>query len=174
METQRTFFEKVWEQKGKYVSVVASVVISFLFVFLSVYGATTVSTNLSTTGTLGVTGLSTFAGFITTASSTAVSTLRVNDAFAASSTLQATGNSIFFGTLSVGATSTPALGEVGIAGDVTQSTSGTTTHLIDSSGTGKGGCIQLKTTGGAWVKLYATSTNSGYLSWSAGSCQDPN
>lgn len=172
MKGQNTFLEKVWKQRSRYASVIISVLVSFLFVSMSVYGATTVSTNLSTGGTLSVTGLSTLTGFISTASSTVSNTLWVAGAFTASSTLQASGNAFLYGTLGVGATTTLSQ-EVGLVGDVLQTNTGTTTHILDTTTTGKGSCIQLRTTGGAWVRIYATTT-SGYVFLEAGGCQSAN
>lgn len=72
-------------------------VIFVLAVVYSVFSATTVSTNITTDGTLRVTGAATITG---------VSTL--TGAVYASSTLQATGDGLFYGNLSAGAsTNTP-------------------------------------------------------------------
>ncbi len=174
MKAKHTFSKKVWKKRSKYASVIISVVISFLFVSMGVYGATTVSTNLSTGGTLAVTGLSTLTGgFISAASSTVSSTLTVTGNLVASTTFGVTGTSSLYGVLTVGATSTPAIGEVGIVGDVAQSTSGTTTLILDSSTSGRGGCIQLKGSNNTWFRIYATSS-AGYAYLEAGGCQSAN
>lgn len=100
MERQNTFLKKVWERKSRYASVFISVAVSFLFVFLSVYGASTISSNITTAGTLTVSSLSTLTGIITTASSTAVSTLSVTGALFASSTARIDGLSTLAGFVS--------------------------------------------------------------------------
>jgi len=143
-----------------YTSVVLAVAVSFFFVSLTVYSASTISTNISTGGgltvsgastlsgavaagstltvasTLGVTGLTTMAGFISTASSTVSAQLEVDT----------------FGV----ATSTPSQ-EVGIIGDAILNSSATTTLIIESSGTGVGGCIQMRgaiAAGGGMYRIY--------------------
>ncbi len=169
METYYTFFKKFWGEKRKYAMIAISVIVSFFFVSAGVYGATTVSTNISTGGTLSVGGLSTLYGGFLTASSTATSTLMVSGTLRASSTLMATGAVNLSSTLAIGATSSPAQ-ELGMVGDALQTSSATTSHIFDSTGTGKGGCIQLKGTDGNWYHIYATSTAS-YVFFQSGVCQ---
>lgn len=86
------------------VSVTASVVISVFFVFLTVYSASTIGTNVSTGGTLSVSGVSTLTGNV-----------------AASGTLQVTGAAIFYDPVTfrtgIGASSTVSItGSTTIAG----------------------------------------------------------
>lgn len=170
MEAQHTFLRKAWEQKSKYVSVIASVVVSFIFVFISVYGATTVGTNLSTTGTLSVTGLTTMAGFISTASSTAGAAFSVTGALAASSTLQATGNAILYGTTTLNIASSSPAQELSVDGDgYFHAQNGTTSVIVGSTGTGVGSCLQLRGTDGNWYHIYATSSAS-YVFFQTGPC----
>lgn len=110
----------------EYISVIISIFVSFIFVFFTVYGASTISSNISTDGTLSVTGVSTFTGgFVSQASSTAVSNLNVRGALNASSTLTVTGLSTFFGgfiTASSTATSTFSVGGALTASSTFQST----------------------------------------------------
>ena len=220
----------------KYISAGVSVVVSFLFVFLTVYGASTVGSNISTDGTLAITGLATLTGgFVSVASSTAVGTLQVNGALNATSTVGITGvarlfggftssasssvdgafavtgsmdvngslrasstvvatgisrlyggftssasssvdgafsvsgNTALDGRLRVGATTSAQ--EVAVVGDQLQSSTGTTTIILDSGTSGKAGCIQLRGTDGAWYRIYATATGRGYVMMEAGSCQ---
>ena len=78
---------------------------------LSIHGNALISGNLTSvanitaTGTLGVSGLSTFAGYISTASSSVANSLKVSGELWASSTLQSTGNILGYGSLGVGTTS---------------------------------------------------------------------
>lgn len=88
----------------KYISVLASVVVSFFFVFLTVFSASTISNNIQTDGTLSVTGASTLTG-----------------AISASSTLQVTGAVIFYDPVTfrtgIGASSTVSItGSTTVAG----------------------------------------------------------
>lgn len=77
------------------ISIAASVLISFLLVSLTVWGATTISSNINTGGTLDVTGVATFTnGFVSQASSTASNGLTVaNSPLQASSTVLLVGGS---------------------------------------------------------------------------------
>lgn len=86
-----------WVKNASWFSLGISVAVTLLFGAIMVQGATTISTNISTEGTLGVTGLSTLtAGFVSQASSTVVGAQTVTGAVWASSTLQATGASRFY------------------------------------------------------------------------------
>src|SRR3989338_3491061 len=76
--------------KKKYLQVVFSVVISFLFVAAVTYGATTISTNVNTAGTLTVSGASTLTGAVSAAG-----------AVWASSTAQVTGVTTLYNDLVV-------------------------------------------------------------------------
>ncbi len=79
--------------KGQFLSYVSAVLISVFFVAVAVFGATTISTNITTDGTLAVSSSATFSG-----------------AVYASSTLGVTGVSNFYGNVSISnfATSTAA------------------------------------------------------------------
>ena len=68
-----------------YAAVLISSALSFFFVFLTVYSASTIGNNISTGGTLSVTGASTLTGNVSAAG-----------AIAASSTLQVTDKAIFY------------------------------------------------------------------------------
>ena len=90
----------VLTKKQQYSAIVLSVVFSFFAVWMAVSGATTIGTNVSTGGTMAVSGLSTLAGFISSASSSVSGTLNVTGSLLASSTLQATGLSSLTGFIS--------------------------------------------------------------------------
>lgn len=101
--------------KGKtYATAAFSVLLSFFLVFVSVYSATTISTNVSTGGTLGVTGVSTLAGAVyasstlqATGAARFYSTVTVDGTLNATSSLAVTGLSRFYNSVGVG-TDTPA------------------------------------------------------------------
>lgn len=81
----------------------ASVIVGTLFVVAFVEASTTISTNISTEGTLGVTGLSTLtAGFVSQASSTVVGAFTTTGAAAFGTTLSVTGASTLTGTATFG------------------------------------------------------------------------
>ena len=106
-------------KKQQYSAIVLSVVFSFFAVWMAVSGATTIGTNVTTGGTLTVSGLATFgyasstsqsltgtlavsnlstlAGFISSASSSVSGTLNVTGALLASSTFVTTGLSTLTG-----------------------------------------------------------------------------
>jgi len=86
-------------RKDELSMIVVTSIVVFLAVALITY-ATSVGTNVSVSGTLSSTGLSTLTGFISTASSTVSGTLTVSDLYA-SSTLAVTGASQFFSTFDV-------------------------------------------------------------------------
>ncbi len=123
MELSTEHFDRVWGDvilvlmktdifkkkiRPTLLSITVSAFLTIFVVSLTAYGASTISSNIATGGTLSVTGLSTLAGFISTASSTVTSTLYVGDAFTASSTLQGTGAAIFYSTLRADGLSTLA------------------------------------------------------------------
>ena len=117
--------------RTKYLGVGFSVLLSFFLVFLHVHGASTIGNNITTGGTLSVTGVatasstfqvtgavrlystlrvdetSTLAGFIS-ASSTATSTLYVGGVLTASSTFQGTGAARLYSTFQADGLSTLA------------------------------------------------------------------
>lgn len=87
----------ILSKKQQYLVVVFSVVLSLLVVWGAVFGATTISTNISTGGTLSVSDTSTLtglvtasAGFISNASSTVKGTLVLTGGLNASSTATST------------------------------------------------------------------------------------
>lgn len=99
--------------KGQqYFAVILAVALSLLVVWGAVFGATTISTNVNTGGTLTVSGDSSFAnasttgmltvagGIISTASSTAVAAFNVNGATDLNSTLNVDGLSTLAGYIS--------------------------------------------------------------------------
>src|SRR3990167_11293825 len=98
---------KLFKSKDFY-SVALAVALSLVIVAVSVSAATTISTDISTGGTLAVTGASTLTGlatmtggFISQASSTAGSTLTVGGKFMASSTALFTDAITAYSTLGV-------------------------------------------------------------------------
>lgn len=151
-----------WAYNASWFTLGIAVASVLLFGIVAVQASTTISANIETGGTLGVSGLSSLAGFQSTASSSVGSTLNVTGvstlaglvssasstftgALQASSTLQATGATTLFGTLSVTGAST-------LTGDIT--------------GGGGSGALTLTTTNAATstatigcVQTYATSTD---------------
>src|SRR3989344_5004912 len=77
----------------QFFAVVLAVVLSLLVVWGAAFGATTISNNVSTGGTLTVSGLSTLTGFISNASSTVKGTLFLTGGLNASSTATTTAQS---------------------------------------------------------------------------------
>ncbi|MEK7165407.1 MAG: hypothetical protein AAB874_01190, partial [Patescibacteria group bacterium] len=105
----------VLTKKQQYLVVVLTSVLSLLVVWAAASGATTISTNISTGGTLSVTGASALTGLTThtggailVASSTAVSKFQVNGAFNASSTLYVAGAARFDSGVGLGDANTVA------------------------------------------------------------------
>ena len=148
----------------KFLTIALSVIVSFLFVFIFAQGATIISTNITTGGTLTVTSTasSTFSGNISVSDMLVGGTLEIPFLTATSSTA-----SNFIGGIGV-ASSSPSQ-EVGIVGDMHLGSAATTTLTISSSGTDTGGCIQLEGADGTMYRIYATTT--GPLIAEAGSCQ---
>ncbi len=172
----------VLNKKQQYAAVASSVAISFLVVWAMVSGATTISTNVSTGGTLSVTGTSTLTGvtlatggFVSSASSTVAGTLAVNGQLQASSTLLANGLTTLTGGFVSSASSTVnsnvlivgvlnASSTIAVSGDIiASSTNATTTLQANSGGGNRGGCIQLQSATGTPYRLYIgandTATN---------------
>ncbi len=186
----------ILSNKQRYAVVVLSVMLSLMVVFAAANGATTISTDVNTGGTLtvsgasalssatlsstlAVSGLSTVAGYISTASSTAVADFNVNGATTLNSTLAVTGASTLTGAVTtngnlVASSTSTTLKGVGVATstpatEFSAGGSATTTLLLDSSAAGKGGCLQLKGVDGTWYHAYASTTGPLYLS--AGACK---
>ena len=89
-----------WSRNAGWFSLGVSVAVVLLFGAVMVQSATTISTNITTGGTLGVTDLSTLTGgFVSQASSTVVGAFTGTGAVAASSTLQVTGAVTNYSTL---------------------------------------------------------------------------
>ena len=166
--------------KHKSVSVSLSVLSSVALVSLVAY-ATSIGTNVSVSGTLTTTGASTLTGDVTMSGAATVTgattlngavtlgdavgdTITVNGVIAgfvsnASSTVSTGVFNVGSATLGV-ATSTPRQ-ELGVVGSaIFEESSGTTTLFTNSTGTGVGSCIQLRGTGGAMIRLYATTVPS--------------
>lgn len=144
-----------WAYNASWFTLGIAVASILLFGIVAVQASTTISANIETGGTLGVSGLSSLAGFQSTASSSVGSTFNVTDVstlaglissasstfsgkLQASSTLQATGATTLFSTLTVSGDATLSGG----SGALTL----TTTNAATSTATI--GCVQ----------TYATST----------------
>lgn len=143
---------------------------------LAVTGASTLSGAATLSNTLEVTGASTFNGAVTLGD-VAADAITVNGVITgfvsnASSTVSAQLNATTFGM----ATSSPGQ-EVGITGDVFQASAATTTHFLSSTGTSKGGCIEMLRSNGTKVRIYVGATTTGetmdgnFLVVEAGTCQ---
>lgn len=188
--------------KHKSVSVGLSVLSSVGLVAGLAY-ATSIGDAVSVSGALTVTGASTFTGAVTangavTLGDAAADAITVNGAATFASTVGVTGLSSLTGgfisaassthttgVFNVGsgslgvATSSPAQ-EVGISGDVFQDSSATTTHFLSSTGTSRGGCIEMLRSDGTKVRLYigasttAQKTDTNFLVVQAGTCQAAN
>ena len=74
--------------------------------------------------------------------------------------------------LTLGVATSTASQELGVVGSALfEEKSGTTTIGINSTGTGVGGCIQLRNTNGNLVRIYAgATTTKGYLVVESGDC----
>jgi len=176
------------------------------FLMVGGYATTTGSNgNIATEGTLAVistsafTGNSTFAGNVTLGNAAADSIIITGNATTSNaltvrglsfdvagyatttvsildSAATTTLGNVFGSALGIG-TTTPMIGaKLGVAGDITAGSSGTTTLRLDSSGAGT--CIQMRTTNGVLIRLYATTTpvaGSSYfgLAIEAGVCKTP-
>ncbi len=109
------------------IGIVLAVVISVFFVVMAVNAATTVSTNIVTDGsinatsTLSVDGLSTFAGFVSTASSTVTGDFNVGLALTSSSTLAVGSLSTLAGFISTASSTIDGDFNVGLGGALTAS-----------------------------------------------------
>ncbi len=144
-----------------------------------VNAASTISTDISTGGTLTVTGNSVltsadigggYSAGGSGATITAAGKLSVNgdlEINGMATTTAASGNIATQGTLGV-ATTTPSQ-EIGVAGDAFFGSSATTTVFVTSTGSTKGGCLQLTGTNGTTYRIYVGGA--GTLVTEAGSCQ---
>jgi len=172
------------------VAIVLAVVVAVFFTVMAVDAATTISTNISTGGTLAVTDTSTFtgltthvAGFVSQASSTINGSLDVSGGVARQNEIwdyNSSGNIVSTtslpivtsSTLGVNGSTTPAF-TLGVDGDIiastTQTTSATTTLILDTSGSATGGCIQMRNSIG--VTNYKIVINGTTLAAEAGTCK---
>jgi hypothetical protein len=156
--------------------IVAAAILAVLVIQGAAIAATTISTNISTEGTLGVTGHST----LTTSSSTVVSMTGNFMINGFATTTAASGNIATEGNMSVAtttgkisiATTTPSQ-ELAVQGDAYFESGATTSVIIHSFGNDGsevvGGCIQLTGTDGNTYRLYATSASP--AAFEAGDCQ---
>lgn len=154
--------------KGQFLSYLSAVLISVFFVAAAVFGATTISTNISTDGTLTVAGASTLSGALTVAgastlsgAATLSSTLAVtgdSNVNGMATTTAATGNFGTEGSIAI-ATSSPAQ-ELGVVGDGFFGSAATTTLFLDT--TSGGGCIQMRgATSSVVYRMYISEGGSG-------------
>ena len=142
----------------KFLGVFFSVLVSVFAVAVITY-ATSIGNAISVTTTLDVTGATTLNGAVTLGDA-AGDVITVTGGFAGFvSTASSTVNGRFNAQTSVGvATSTPGQ-ELGVVGSgFFMENSGTTTISTSATGSGVGSCIQLKTTDGTHIRLYATTT----------------
>lgn len=154
-------------QNKSFVSVLLSVVLCFTFVFVVVNASSTISANISTEGTLGVTGVTTLTYASTTAISTTGSLMIGGNATTTSSGAFTTESTAGI------ASSTPAQ-ELGVTGDVSVGSSATTTIFLDSTTADTGGCLQMRGSDGVIYRLYVTATSTGDVAgwlFAAGTCQ---
>lgn len=163
----------------RYAAVLLSVVVTVFMVFSLVSGATTISTNINTAGTLTVSGASTLTGTVSAGGALSVTGITtLTGAVNASSTVNADGNLTIAGR----ATTTAASGNFAAAGTIGSGTStpqggdiavttvsATTTLYIAAETSTKGGCIQVKGPGTTVFRLYATAA--GVATWEAGTCK---
>lgn len=164
----------------KFVSIVLSVVLSFLGVAVLAYAATTIGTNILTAGTLGVSGLTTLGNATTT-----IVDVSNYLAVGGNATTTSNGNILTNGTLGVtGKTSmanasttsnVDVAGYLAVGGNATTtsagniSTNGTLGVTSTSNFTGKvtmvnASSTQLSVAGGLWVNGLATTTATGIFS----------
>ena len=135
---------------------------------VSVSGTFTSSGDATLSGAMTVTGASTMNGAVTLgdAATDSITVNGVLQGFVSNASSTVSGRLRVDTSVGVG-TTTPAQ-EVGVVGSAyIQESSGTTTLFTNSTGTGVGSCIQLRGTGGAMVRIFATTvpstiTNSGY------------
>ncbi|OGG47172.1 hypothetical protein A2671_01155 [Candidatus Kaiserbacteria bacterium RIFCSPHIGHO2_01_FULL_49_13] len=148
------------------IGVVLAVVLSVFFVVMAVDAATTISTDISTGGTLDVTGATTLSS---TLAVTGHSTLTTASTTAAS--VSATG----IGAFAVASTTPDET--VSIGGDVSIGSSATTTVFVDSTAATTGGCFQMRGSNGILYRAYLVATTTAsegvVASWQieAGMCQ---
>jgi autotransporter-associated beta strand protein len=153
-----------------------------LAITYSAYSATTLSSNISTDGTLSVTGASTFSGGITVTSGATISTggLTVTAGgqtiTAGGLVVTAGGVNIASGSLVMGTASSSPYQEIGGTGDISMTSSATTTLSLGSTGAGKGGCIELMgpTVGGAGTERWVRITVGGNGATSTAAAGKPN
>lgn len=115
-------------------------------------------------GTLGVTGVTTMVNASTTQALTVAGMTYLNggvQSIRSSSTLQATGDIWSYAKLGAG-TSSPW-------GEISATSSATTTLYLSSDTTNKGGCIQIKGVDNNIYRMYATGTKCAF--WEAGPCK---
>lgn len=136
MKTIKNIINKI-TQRGP-VAVVLSVIVSVVFITGLVSAATTISTNITTEGTLGVVGLATLQGSATTTDLSVNATARFGGT--ATSTIDTAGNIVGKGTLLVHGSTT-------LQNFTFQNA--TSTHSNTATSTLSVGCIQ----------MYATSTD---------------
>lgn len=181
----------------KYFSVVLSVFVSVMAVALVGSAATTISTDISTGGTLSVTGASTLTGNVSAAgtlavtgattltglttmgyaSTTGVSLTRNLMVNGFATTTGSNGDIATDGFIGVGPTTTPAW-------DISVTSIATSTATLTSSTANVGGCLQLRSATGTLYRMYigaddmATTTTNGEARingallayWERGSC----
>lgn len=143
-----------------------------MVVWVAAHGATTISTNISTDGTLAVTGASTLSSTLAVTGATTLTGLTAMNGGASTTALSLTGMATAVNGLGSGTTS-PAT-EISAGG------TGTTTLMLLSTGTRKGGCLQLMGPDGVTpYRMYVQQQNAtttqgvaGFVAtFEAGSCK---
>jgi len=133
--------------------------------------------NFATQGTLSVVGASTFGGGYTAGDGSGVTigtdgALQINanfDVNGYATTTAASGNFNTEGTIGL-STSTPAFSaKLGVTGDVTLGSSGTTTISLHTSGSG-GTCLQMVASDGQLLRIYFDNANAQVIE--TGPCSD--
>jgi len=177
------FIKRQFAKEGPLAMIVA-VVFGVLVVTFSVQAATTISTNISTGGTLSVTGASTLTGLTTMekATSTLFSAYAAYFGGSATATISTAGVASFPSTISVSATSTLATStitrlfvgsttpQLTSAETIIDGTSTTTLYLTTSGAAPSAGtCIQMETVAGVNVRVYVDATPA--LVVAAGTCK---
>ena len=149
-----------------------AVIVGVFAVVATVQAATTISTNISTGGTLDVTGLSSLGQ----ASSTMLSANTAYFGGTATTTISAAGVASFPSTISVSATSSLATTTVNrflVVGSTTpqhgrsdvliDGTATTTLQLSTSGAATVGTCIQMKSVAGANTRIYVNAAGTGLI-----------
>lgn len=190
----------ILSNKQQYAVIVLSVMLSLMVVWAAANGATTISTDVNTGGTLTVTGVSSLSsatlsttlnvtGATTLSSASMSTTLGVAGLSTLAGVLSTASSTVSGGNLTVTGANTSTSGRFGVgtsspAAALSASTAATTTLYMTSETANVGGCIQLKASNGTMYRMYIGgndtvafgTTTSGRPAaiaavWEAGSCK---